>query len=80
MLFIYLVDIAAVATFSFLSTGGNWWLVDFRKTRLGEYTAPLSLHLSQYQPEISHCSRNMRLVSSGKGLNFITTEVVLLIK
>ena len=32
--------------------------MDFRKPRLGEYTAPSSLSLCQYPPEVSHCSRN----------------------
>ena len=42
--------------------------MDFRKLRLGEYTAPSSLCLCQYPPEVSH---NRILVSSGKGSNFI---------
>ena len=32
--------------------------VDFGKPRLGEFTAPSSLSLRQYPPEVSHCSRN----------------------
>ena len=32
--------------------------VDFGKPRLGEFTAPSSLSLCQYPPEVSHCSRN----------------------
>ena len=56
--------------------------MDFRKPRLGEYvhTAPSSLCSYQYPPEVSHCSRNRISVSSGKGLNFITNDVVLLLK
>ena len=49
----------------------------FWKLRLEEYTAPSSLCLCQYPPEISHCSRNRISVSSGKGLNFITNYVFL---
>ena len=51
--------------------------MDFRKPRLGEYTAATSLC---YLPEVSHCSRNRISVSSGKGLNFITSDVFLLLK
>ena len=54
--------------------------MDFRKPRLGEYTAPLSLFLCQYPSEVAHCSRNRISVSSGKGLNFITIDVNLLSK
>ena len=50
--------------------------MDFQKPRLREYTAPSSLCLCQYSPEVSHCSRDRISVSSGKGLNFITIEVV----
>ena len=46
--------------------------MDFRKPRLGEYTAASSLCLCQHPPEVSHCSRNRISVSSGKGLSFIT--------
>ena len=46
--------------------------MDFGKPRLGEYTAP--------SPEVSHCSRNMILVSSGNGLNFISNDVFLLLQ
>ena len=55
--------------------------IDFRKTRLGECTAGFSsLCLCQHPPEVSHCSRNRISASSGKGLNFITNDVVLLLK
>ena len=54
--------------------------MDFRKPRLGEYTAPSSLCSYQYPPEVSHCSRNRISVSSGKGLDFITNDVFLLLK
>ena len=54
--------------------------MDFRKPRLGEYTAPSSLCSYQYPPEVSHCSRNRISVSSGKGFNFITNDVNLLSK
>ena len=40
--------------------------MDFRKPRLGEYTAASSLCLCQHPPEVSHCSRNRISVSSGK--------------
>ena len=52
--------------------------MDFRKLRLGEYTAPSSLCLCQYTPEDSHFSRNSILASLGKDLNFITNEVFLI--
>ena len=52
----------------------------FRKLRLGEYTAASSLCLSQHSPEVSHCSRNRISVKSGKGLNFITNNLLLLLK
>ena len=52
----------------------------FWKLRLEEYTAPSSLCLCQYSPEISHCSRNRKSVSSGKGSNFITNYVFLVTK
>ena len=52
--------------------------MDFWKPWLGEFMAPLSLFLCQYPSEVSHCSRNRILVSSGKGLNFITNDVNLL--
>ena len=54
--------------------------MDFRKPKLGEYTAASSLCLCQYPPEVSHCSRNRISVSPGKGLNFITNDVVLLLE
>ena len=54
--------------------------MDFRKLRLGEYTAASSLCLCPHSPEVSHCSRSRISVSSGKGLNFITNDVVLLSK
>ena len=52
----------------------------FQKLRLGEYTAASSLCLCQHSPEVSHCSRNRISVNSGKGLNFITNYLVLLLK
>ena len=54
--------------------------MDFRKLRLGEYMAASSLYLCQHSPEVLHCSRSRISVSSGKGLNFITNDVVLLSK
>ena len=54
--------------------------IDFRKPRLGECTAASSLCLCQHPPEVSHCSRNRISASSGKCLNFITNDVVLLLK
>ena len=54
--------------------------IDLRKLRLGECTAASSLCLCQHPPEVSHCSRNRISASSGKGLNFITNDVVLLLK
>ena len=51
-----------------------------KKPRLGECTAASSLCLCQHPPEVSHCSRNRISASSGKGLNFITNDVVLLLK
>ena len=54
--------------------------IDFRKPSLGECTAASSLCLCQHPPEVSHCSRNRISASSGKGLNFITNDVVLLLK
>ena len=54
--------------------------MEFRKPRLGEYTTASNLCLCQHPPEVSHCSRNRISVSSGKGLNFITNNVVLLLK
>ena len=55
--------------------------MDFRKPRLGEYvyTAPSSLCSYKYAPKVSHCSRNRISVSSGKGLDFITNDVFLLL-
>ena len=50
--------------------------MDFGKPRLREYTAPSP----QVSPEASHCSRNMILVSSGKGLNLISNDVFLLLQ
>ena len=46
----------------------------------GEYTAPSSLCLCQYPPEVSHCSRNRISVSSGKVFNSITNDVILSLK
>ena len=55
--------------------------MDFRKPTLGEYTAPSSVRLyPQYPPEVSDCSRNRISVGSGKGLNFITNDLLLLLK
>ena len=54
--------------------------IDFRKPRLGECTAASSLCLCQHPPEVLHCSRNRISVSSGKGLNFITNDIILLLK
>ena len=54
--------------------------IDFRKPRLGECTAASSLCLCQHPPEVSHCSRNRISASSGKSFNFITNDVVLLLK
>ena len=56
--------------------------MDCRKPRSGEYvhTAPSSMRSYQYPPEVSHCSRNGISVSSGKGLDFITNDVFLLLK
>ena len=54
--------------------------MDVRKPRLGDYTAASGLYLCQHPPEVSHCSRNRISISSGKGLNFITNDVVLLLK
>ena len=53
--------------------------MDFRKLRLWGM-APSSLCIGQYPPEVSHCSRNRISVSSGKGSNFITNNVFLLLK
>ena len=53
--------------------------MDSRKPKLGEYTAPSSLCLCQYLPEVLRCSRNRISVTSGKGLNFITIDVFLLL-
>ena len=50
------------------------------KHRLGEYTAPSSLCLCQCPPKVSHCPHNRILVSPGKGLNFITNSIFLLLK
>ena len=54
--------------------------MDFQKPRLGEYMAALSLCLCQHLPEVLHCSCNRISVSLEKGLNFITNDVVLLLK
>ena len=54
--------------------------MDFRESRLGEYTAVSSLGLCQYLPEVTHCSRYRISISSRKGLNFITNDVVLSLK
>ena len=42
--------------------------------------AASSLCLCQHPPEVSQCSLKRISVSSGKGLNFITNDVVLLSK
>ena len=52
----------------------------FRKPRLAEYTAPFELVVMPVSAEVSHCLRNRMSVSSGKGLNFITNDVFLLLK
>ena len=54
--------------------------MDFQKPRKREYTVALSLCLFQHPAEVLHCSHNRILVSSGKGLNFIKNDVVLLLK
>lgn len=54
--------------------------VDFQKSRLGEYTAPSSLCLCQYPPEVSHCSGDRISVSLGKRLTFITNDIFVLLK
>ena len=54
--------------------------IDFWKPRLGEYTAPSSLCLCQYPPELSHRSGNRISVSSGKDLTFIANDIFLLLK
>ena len=54
--------------------------MDFRESRLGEYTAVSSLGLCQYPPEVTHCSRYRISISSRKGLDFITNDVVLSLK
>ena len=54
--------------------------MDFQKPRLREYMAVLSLCLCQHPPEVLHCSCNRISVSLEKGLNFITNDVVLLLK
>ena len=54
--------------------------IDFWKPRLGEYTAPSSLCLCQYPPELSHRSGNRISVSSGKDLTFIANGIFLLLK
>ena len=35
--------------------------MDFRKPRLAEYTAPSSLYLCRYPPDVSHCSQKMQI-------------------
>ena len=52
----------------------------FSETSEKSNTVALSLCLFQHPPEVLHCSRNRILVSSGKGLNFIKNDVVLLLK
>ena len=70
--------IATVATLNFLRPGALMARgMDFRKPRLGEYTAPSSLCSYQYPPEVSH---NRISVSSGKGLDFIKNDVFLILK
>ena len=54
--------------------------IDFWKPRLGEYMVPSSLCLCQYPPELSHRSGNRISASSGKGLNFITNDIFLLLR
>ena len=54
--------------------------MDFGKPRLGEYTAPSPEVSLEVSPEVLHCSHNMILVSSGKGLNFISNDVFLLLQ
>ena len=54
--------------------------IDFWKPSLGEYTAPSSLCLCQYMPELSHRSGNSITVSSGKSLTFITNDIFLLLR
>ena len=50
--------------------------MDFGKPRVGEYTTP-SLEVSpEVSPEVSHCSRNMIIASSGNGLNFISVITI----
>ena len=68
--------------FSFLEGRGELIArgIYFRRLRWEEYTAPSSLCLCQYPPEVSHCSRNRISASSGKGLNFITNYVFLVTK
>ena len=46
--------------------------MNFRKFRLEEYTAPSSLCLRQYPPEVSHRSRNRISVSSGNYVFLVT--------
>ena len=48
--------------------------IDFRKLRFGEYTVPSNLCICQYPSEVRIS------VSLGKGLNFITNAVFLLLK
>ena len=54
--------------------------IEFWKPRLGEYTAPSSLCLCQYPPELSRRSGNGISVSSGKDLTFIANDTFLLLK
>ena len=35
--------------------------MDFRKPRLAEYTAPSSLYLCWYPPDVSHCSQKIQI-------------------
>ena len=74
--------IATVTALSFLRPGGALMArgMDFRRPRLGEYTAPSSLCSYLYTPEFSHCSHNRISVSSGKGLDFIKNDVFLILK
>lgn len=54
--------------------------VDFRKTRLGEYTVPSNCCLGQDPLEVSHCSGDRMLVSSGKSSTSSTNDVFSVIK
>ena len=49
--------------------------VDFRKSRLGEYSASSNFFSGQDPLEISHCSRDRMLVSLGKSSTSFTNDV-----